>query len=229
MIGFRMSGFLRPSAFGFRILCPVLIFLIGVHSLLADSNSIPEVPASLRPPRGELMPGFWELYAGWVILGAVLVVVGIATFVWLLMLPKPTPPIPPAIQARQELEPLRQRTQDGTVLSQVSQIVRHYVARAFAMPPGELTTTEFSGTLRQNQNIGSELGGEVIAFLRECDLRKFAPRAPQTPFDAVSRASSLIDRAENRVAELRQLHAENNVDSTNHRQLEQKQGVSREA
>ena len=200
--GFRISTFFRPSVFGFRI------SLLGALPLLADTNSVPDLPSSsLRPARGEILPGFWEQYGGWVVLGAALLLLTIATLIWFLVQPKPPIPTPPGAQARQELEPLRQRAEDGGVLSRVSQIIRHYVAGAFALPPGELTTAELSGTLLQNQNIGPELGGEVVKFLRECDLRKFAPAQPQAPIDAVSRALGLINRAESRVAELNQMAA----------------------
>src|SRR5262249_19221686 len=131
-----------------------------------------------------------------------------------------------AAQARQELEPLRQRAEDGNVVSRVSQIIRHYVANVFALPQGELTTTELSGTLLQNQNIGPELGGDMVKFLRECDLRKFAPAQPQAPLDAVSRALGLINRTESRVAELNQLAAARAADSNANQLVANRQRTS---
>jgi Domain of unknown function (DUF4381) len=216
--GFRISDFFRPSAFGFRISCSLLIYLVAGRSLLADTNSIPEVPeSSLRPARGEILPGFWEQYGGWVALASALLLLILAILIWLLLQPKPPIPTPPAAQARQELEPLRQRAEDGNVVSRVSQIIRHYVASMFALPPGELTTAELSGTLLQNQNIGAELGDDVVKFLRECDLRKFAPSQAQAPLDAVARALGLINRTESRVAELNQLAAARATDSNANR------------
>jgi hypothetical protein len=125
-----------------------------------------------------------------------------ALLIWLLVRPRPPVPIPPAVQARKELEPLKQKPEEGILLSQISQILRHYLAAVFPLPRGELTTTDLSRSIIQDQKIGPELGGEVIEFLRACDLRKFAPCPPPAPLDAVSRALSLIDRAEKRLAEL---------------------------
>jgi hypothetical protein len=206
-----------------------MYFAAGL-SLLADSNSVPDLPSSsLRPARGEILPGFWQQYGGWVVLGAALLLLTIATLIWLLVQPKPPILTPPAAQARQELEPLRQRAEDGNVLSRVSQIIRHYVASVFALPPGEVTTTELSGTLLQNQCIGPELGGEVVKFLRECDLRKFAPLQPQAPLDAVSRALGLINQAESRVAELNQSATARAVESKVNQRSQNGQRTSSDA
>jgi hypothetical protein len=192
-----------------RISSAPLFLLIPALRIRADTNVILDVQApSLRPPRPEILPGFWEQYGTWMFLAGALVFIAIGILVWFLVRLKPPAPIPPAAQARQQLEPLRQRAEDGRMLSQVSQIVRRYIAAAFALPPGELTTTELTRTLLDDQKVGPELGGEVIAFLRECDLRKFAPSPPQVSLGAASRAASLIDRAENRVAEFNRLAAE---------------------
>ena len=61
------------------------------------------------------------------------------------------------------------------VLSEASQILRRYVAAAFAWPPAELTTAEFSAALAGDEKIGPELARTLSNFLRECDERKFAP------------------------------------------------------
>ncbi len=127
-----------------------------------------------------------------------------AALVWFLTRPKPPVILPPAVQARQALEALRQLAEDGALLSRVSQILRRYFAAAFGLPPGELTTAEFCRALAGLEPVGSELAGEVSDFLRQCDQRKFAPAAPAPPLGAVAQALKLIDLAEARLAWLRQ-------------------------
>jgi hypothetical protein len=84
------------------------------------------------------------------------------------------------------------------LLSRISQLLRHYFTVAFALPPGEMTTTEFCSAITAHPLIGPELAANVGEFLRRCDQRKFAPEPPSTPLDAVSTAFGLIDPAEAR-------------------------------
>ena len=163
-----------------------------------DTNliSADQIPA-LRPPRGELPPGFWELHGSWVVLGAVIVLLAVGVLIWLWMRFQPAPvTTPPAIQARLALEALRQQAETGAVLSRVSQVLRQYFILAFALPPAELTTAEFCRALQGTSQVGPELSVTVADFLRECDQRKFAPTAPLPPLGAVSTAAELIGRAE---------------------------------
>jgi hypothetical protein len=102
----------------------------------------------------------------------------------------------PEVQARQALEPLRQQPEDGALLSRVSQVLRHYVATAFDLPPGELTTAEFCAAIAAHGPIGPELSTALSEFLRQCDQRKFSPPAPAPPFSAVAQALKLIDQAQ---------------------------------
>jgi len=73
---------------------------------------------------------------------------------WFLTRPKPPVVVPPDVQARLALEPLRQQPEDGVLLSRVSQILRHYVGAAFDLPPGELTTAEFCHAIDGHTQIG---------------------------------------------------------------------------
>ncbi len=61
--------------------------------------------------------------------------------------------MPPEMVAREALAKLRCQTEDGKVLSEVSQILRRYFSTAFQFPPGELTTAEFSVALACNDKI----------------------------------------------------------------------------
>lgn len=194
-----ISSFFRNSEFGFRACSLLVICFIFVRASAVETNSLPDSPSSLRPPRGEILPTFWEQYGAWVIVATAVLVVGVAFLVWLLTRPKPAIPVPWSVQARQELEPLRNKPEDGMLLSRVSQIVRHHIASAFALCSGETTTSEFCRELISCEKIGPELTAVLSDFLKECDRRKFAPSPPQSAFGAVARALEIIEGAENRL------------------------------
>jgi len=117
---------------------------------------------------------------------------------WFLTRPKPPVIVPPDVQARLALEPMRQQPEDGALLSRVSQILRHYVAAAFDLPPGELTTAEFCRAIDGHAQIGPDLSAALSEFLRLCDRDKFSPPAPVPPLSAVAQALKLIDQAQTR-------------------------------
>src|ERR1019366_4946199 len=116
--------------------------------------------------------------------------------------------VPPEVQARQALEPVRQQTEDGALLSRVSQILRHYVTAAFGFPPGELTATEVFRTIASRAPIGPDLSIALSSFLRLCDQDKFSPPAPVPPLGAVAQALKLIDQAQTRRLALAQSAAQ---------------------
>jgi hypothetical protein len=153
-------------------------------------------------------PTFWDQYSLWVILFGVLLLALVCAVVWVLTRPKPPMVVPPEVQARQALEPLRQQPEEGVLLSRVSQILRHYVAAAFDLPPGELTTAEFCRAIDGHAQIGPELSAALSEFLRQCDQRKFSPSAPVPPLGAVAQALKLIDQAQNRRLVLAQYAAQ---------------------
>ena len=86
-------------------------------------------------------------------LGGLGIIALVAFGLWLIFRPKPRIIIPPELQARQALEMLRERPEDGEVLSHVSQVLQNYFMVAFKLAPGELTTTEFCArNFRQRRN-----------------------------------------------------------------------------
>jgi hypothetical protein len=197
--GFRGSAFLRVSGLGFRVSVAALSLLAAQPLFAAATNSpTPDAIPPLRPPQAEMPPTFWEQYGLWVILLGVLLVALVCVAAWLLSRPKPPVMVPPEVQARQALEPLRQQPEDGALLSHVSRVLRHYVAAAFDLPPGELTTAEFCRAIDGHAQIGSELSATLSEFLRQCDQRKFSPPAPAPPFSAVAQALKLIDQSQTR-------------------------------
>ncbi len=157
----------------------------------------------LRPPRGELPPGFWEKYGLLTVVGALLAFGLLGVALWFLTRRKPVAMPAPETLARQALEPLRRQPEAGALLSRVSQILRHYLIAAFGLPPEELTRTEFCRVLLDNREVGPELSAGIGEFLRRCDERKFAPSVPQPALGAAEQALEFIQAAERRLAHLR--------------------------
>jgi len=197
----------RFWAFGFGGWTLFATLALGVLPWLSAANTNPiaanEIPP-LLPPRPELPPTIWEQYGPWLVTAGVLIVGLLALSLWFLLRPKPLPAVPPHVQARNELDRLAQQQEDGALLSRVSQILCHYIAAVFRLPPAELTTAEFCQAISAVEQIGPELTKEVSEFLRECDRRKFAPSAPGSPLGAVPRAFKLIELSESRRAEVTQ-------------------------
>jgi hypothetical protein len=189
---FRSSTFHRVSSAGLSLLAVPCLFAAATNSLAPD-----EIPP-LRPPQAEIPPSFWEQYGLWVVLLGVLLLILACAAAWFLTRPKPPMIVPPEVQARQALEPLRQQAEDGALLSRITQILRHYVAAAFRLPPGELTTAEFCHAVKDHGPIGPELSAALTEFLHQCDQRKFSLPAPPPPFSAVAQALKLTEQAETR-------------------------------
>jgi hypothetical protein len=185
-----------------RILMVAFFFLTLPLYSATNISAGDELP-KLRPPRGEIPPTFWEKNEIWVILGSVALLAVIGAIIWLVTRPKPPIIVPPEVRAKQALDLLLTKPEDGLVLSQVSQVLRHYVSEAFALPPGELTTAEFCRVIASHEGIGSELAGTISDFLRRCDERKFTPSPPAAPMGAAATALKLIEPAQIRIAELR--------------------------
>jgi hypothetical protein len=193
------------SDFGFRISDLFLIFCLSANSLLAAApDGTSDLPASsLKPPRGEIQPSSWEQHGPLVVVGAIILLALLALAILLLLRPKPPrPPIPAAEQARNQLEPLRHQPENGARLSRTSQILHGYLASGLGIA-GELTTAELCQAVAQNREMGPDFAREIGEFLRDCDVRKFAPNPPATPVGAVAGALRIIEQCESRQAELK--------------------------
>ena len=160
---------------------------IEVKSLLAN-----EPNAQLKPPTKPVVveqDDYTLLYVLAAVLGAALV----ALLTWLITrylsrrqkpLPPPPPPRPPWEIAVERLAALRKRKQtmiaDGQAaqfVDEVSDVVRAYLGGLFEFDGLETTTDEMLELLRTRQaNAG--LWQEVAAYLRRCDLVKFAKVIP---------------------------------------------------
>ena len=193
-----------------------LLFLCVAGATVAgEPNGASELPtSSLNPPRGEIPPSMWEQYGGWIIAGSVLAVAGVTAGIWFLTRPKAEEKEPCAVTARRELEVLTGKEEDPTVLVGTSQILHRYIAASFSMPGDQMTTREFCDAMFKNSELGVELASETAEFLQRCDVKKFAPAPPKGSLSAVATALGIIDRAEQRLAHLRQSAAAAGAAST---------------
>jgi hypothetical protein len=165
------------------------------------SNLLDQIPP-LVPPKPEIPPTFFESHQAliWGI-GCLLIILGML-IVWLILRPGRPAVTLPAATARVALASLRGRPEDGMLLSQTSQILRHYFTAAFGLPDREMTTSEFTACIREEQRIEPDLATGVVGFLRSADERKFNTGVRQEPLEAVTTVSRIIDRAEARLTEL---------------------------
>ena len=181
----------RPN---FKSLWPALGMAFS-NAILQTSLAAEPAP-ELRPPRGTLMPSFWEQYA-WLVSAFVLVVlVAVGAGLWWRRRAKPSAVTPPEVLARQALQALQGRTDDDALALDVSRILRGFLTAALGLPHAELTTSEFDRALRSHPAVSEELITALVGFLRECDVKKFAPVKPPAPPGLVARALELIDRVE---------------------------------
>ena len=171
--------------------------LVMATSLWAATNSETNDEFVLRPPYQEMPATYWEQHGSAVTLASALGVIMLGLLVWFLLKPRAKVLVPVEVQVRGELESLRQRREDGRVLSAVSRGVQRYFAAVFEMPTGELTTAEFCRFAYADEKIGKDLASTTEAFLRRCDEMKFAPGAP-TELKAVDKAFGLIAQADAR-------------------------------
>ncbi len=182
------------ESFRLRQVLGVLFWLPAAVVPVWAAEEIPE----LRPPEDLLLPTWWEQHAWGVVLAVTCIVLGVALLVWWWLRPKPVVVIPPEAVARQALAALRDRPEDFPLLSEVSRIVRHYLARALDLRSEELTPEELDNQLANHPLLGTELPVALIEFFRNCDTKKFAPTPPPILLGAVAKALTFVDQVEAR-------------------------------
>jgi hypothetical protein len=169
---------------------------------LTNSELADQIP-KLKPPHGEIPPGFWEQYGVWVIVAALVLVYLLTWVIWLVMRKRKPTIIPPEVEAKDALAAIRDRSEDGETLAEISRIVKIYFVRAFNLPTQEHTTAEMSVLARESEQIGPGLGQNLGAYLTELDRRKFAAGTETAGRTALEQAEELIQAAEGRRKELR--------------------------
>jgi hypothetical protein len=172
----------------------VAILFVPFAAIAADTNALPP----LAPAYGELPPTFWEQHETVMIVGGFACLALAFLFVKAMLRPESKVTLPPEVLARQDLAKLQSLPENGTVLSEVSHILRGYLVAAFALSAAEMTTAEFCAALAANEKTGPELAQTISDFLRECDERKFSSSPDAAPLNAVTRALGLVSSAEAR-------------------------------
>jgi len=161
-----------------------MLFLLPVMVFAAATNDLPK----LIPAYGELPPTFWEQHQTMIIVAGFALVAVVLLSLQVMFRPKTPVILPPETIARRALSKFQGRPEDGKMLSEISRILRRYLCAAFALPPVEMTTAEFSAALATNAKIDDELGQKILSFLRGCDDRKFSPAGPVAAVNAVTGA-----------------------------------------
>lgn len=150
----------------------------------------------LSPPRAPLPDSFWSVHRRELALGIVFVFAAVA--VWILLGKKKQPPVrvPPAVQARRELEALRQRAPDAALAVAVAQIIRRFIVGQLALPSQEFTTAELHHALRHAAGVPPEVAELAADFLRRCDAIKFSPDAPPPAPEIIAEALQVVEHLE---------------------------------
>ena len=152
----------------------------------------------LRPPLGEIPPSFWEQHSTEILIGSALGAVVIVALVLWLLRKKPPVVIPPAVTARYAVEALRGRKETLALATEVSQIIRHYLLAKLGRVGEEPTTEELVRSLSTDARFSPANVQSLAAFLRDCDVQKFAPASAPQP-DLVTRAFALVENSEREV------------------------------
>jgi len=178
--------------------CIFSLLVLPVAAVAADTN---DALTTLVPAYGELPPTFWEQHQTAIIIASFALLAFVFLLVKTMLRPESPRILPPETVARQVFTKLQGESENGIMLSTVSQTLRRYVTESFNLPEPELTTAEFCAAIEASPQIGADLAGNISGFLRECDVRKFSPANPAVPLNAVRRALELLDLAEKRRAE----------------------------
>ena len=156
---------------------------ITLTSLLGDDMPLTELASGIRGPvdiGGR--PWWW-----WAIAAAAVVVGGVA--IWKLMsrrAPEAPEPELPAGEwamlelARLEQERLPERGEVEGFFVRLSDVVRAYVERRFAIAAPDRTTQEFLREAAHHPDLAGEHERTIGAFLRSADMVKFAAARPGT-------------------------------------------------
>jgi hypothetical protein len=158
---------------------------VVVRSALTSQDSVAaprDITGVLDPPRRPWPLWLWAALLG----GAALVLAGLwaawrAVRRWSL---RPAPPIAPEVWALQQLEQLSRETwlESNRVREyyyRLSEVVREYIERKFALKAPEMTTEEFLTTLSRQRGRLPYDAGKLSEFMNACDLVKYAAFVPR--------------------------------------------------
>jgi hypothetical protein len=169
---------------------------IAILSAGAAGAATTEEAPKLRPPKPEMVPGFWEQNRGLLWLSIIALVAAAVLVVALLRRSRPFAETAPEIIARRALEGVRTRAEDARSVGEAARILRGHVLFALGLPPGELTTAEVRRALREGLSGETDLAAAIVAFFERCDAWNFAPAPPPGRISAANEALALLDRIE---------------------------------
>ena len=138
------------------------ILFLPFAVMAADTSTLP----TLAPAYGEIPPTFLEQHETAIIIGGFAFLAFALLFLKVILRPESKAVLPSEVLAREALSKLLRQSEDGKLLSEVSQILRRYVVAGFDFPDAELTTTEFCAALAGSGKIGDELARSISNFLR---------------------------------------------------------------
>lgn len=174
------------------------LFLGGAAAAPVFGQGAANALTGLASPYGELAPTFWERNWIFILAGILVLLAAGGVTIWKLLHPRPRPAVPAQVVALEALEKWRGQPEDVTAVSEISLILRRYVATAFGLEADRRTTREFAAGLAGNEEIGPELALRLTTFFQECDRRKFSAEAGSEPLNAAERAGELVEKLEER-------------------------------
>lgn len=151
-------------------------------------------PPKMIPPKGEILPSFWESY-GW--LAALLISAFALILVFISRKRVPAPfvtPSPDAI-ARQRLAELPNRPSTPEDALKIAHALREYLIAVFFITGEAMTTEELLPLLARQRGLAPNLLAQIETLLRDCDHIAFstAPHREQTP-PLVEQVKTLLER-----------------------------------
>lgn len=163
---------------GFQMLVKSSLLAAGglaTAALIAQEDVLGE---ELLPPRPPVeIPNPW---LPWLWAAGVLLALGLLVMLWRFWSrraeaakPQPTP-YEVALARLEEADAHRQPETAERYVVAVTEALRHFIEEAFALPAPEQTTEEFLLTAREHPFFAGAMGDRLGAFLRSCDLVKFA-------------------------------------------------------
>lgn len=137
----------------------------------------------IRPSKSLISKPFWETPTPWILLGVTVTLI-LALVIWLRWRARrPATPekiisaYEEALSGLEKAKPFMERGEDKAFSIAVSNTIRRYIERTFAIAAPEQTTEEFLEAAAQHPQLNGEPLDRLAGFLELCDRAKFAQQA----------------------------------------------------